>query len=68
MSDIPISWKRITRGLPKVRRYADDRAPTLEEIQKVPNIDTTNQTATGHKDAGVSKYRPKSYENLTCEN
>ena len=35
MSDIPISWKRITRGLPKVRRYADDRAPTLEEIQKM---------------------------------
>lgn len=35
MSDIPISWKRITRGLPKVRRFADDRAPTLEEIQKM---------------------------------
>lgn len=35
MSDIPISWKRITRGLPKVRRFADDRAPTLEEIQKI---------------------------------
>ena len=34
-SDIPISWKRITRGLPKVRRFADDRAPTLEEIQKI---------------------------------
>jgi hypothetical protein len=27
--------ERITRGLPKVRRYADDRAPTLEEIQKM---------------------------------
>ena len=35
MSDIPISWKRITRGLPKVRRFADDRAPTLDEIQKI---------------------------------
>jgi integrase len=35
MSDIPISWRRITRGLPKVRRFADDRAPTLEEIQKI---------------------------------
>jgi hypothetical protein len=35
MSDIPITWKKITRGLPKVRRYADDRAPTLEEIQKI---------------------------------
>ena len=26
MSDVPISWKKITRGLPKVRRFADDRA------------------------------------------
>ncbi len=34
MADIPITWKKITRGLPKVRRYADDRAPTIEEIQK----------------------------------
>jgi hypothetical protein len=35
MTDIEIGWKRITRGLPKTRRYADDRAPTLEEIQKI---------------------------------
>ena len=35
MSDIPISWKKITRGLPKVKRYADDRAPTHEEIKKI---------------------------------
>jgi hypothetical protein len=35
MSDIPVSWKKISRGLPKTRRYADDRAPTIEEIQKV---------------------------------
>ena len=35
MSDIPISWKKITRGLPKVRRFADDRAPTIEEIRKM---------------------------------
>jgi hypothetical protein len=28
MSEIPIHWKKITRGLPKSRKYADDRAPT----------------------------------------
>jgi hypothetical protein len=33
MSDIPVTWKKISRGLPKIRRYADDRAPTIEEIQ-----------------------------------
>ena len=35
MSDITIPWKKITRGLPKMRRHADDRAPTIEEIQKI---------------------------------
>jgi hypothetical protein len=35
MSDIPVSWKKISRGLPKTRRYADDWAPTIEEIQKI---------------------------------
>jgi integrase len=35
MNEILLPWKRITRGLPKARRYADDRAPTLEEIQKI---------------------------------
>jgi hypothetical protein len=35
MSDIPIPWKKITRGLPKIRRYAYDRAPTIDEIQQL---------------------------------
>jgi hypothetical protein len=35
MADMPIQWKKITRGLPKGRKYADDRIPTLDEIRKV---------------------------------
>ena len=35
MSDIPIQWKKITRGLPKIRRHANDRAPTIDEIQQL---------------------------------
>jgi integrase len=35
INHILIPWKRITRGLPKARRYADDRAPTLEEIRRI---------------------------------
>jgi integrase len=35
VADITINWKKITRGLPKVRRYAEDRAPIIEEIQKL---------------------------------
>ena len=33
--DIPIPWKKIMRGMPKGRRYANDRAPTLQEIKKM---------------------------------
>lgn len=29
ISDIPITWRKITRRLPKFRRYADDRAPLI---------------------------------------
>lgn len=35
MSEVPIHWKKITRGLPKSRKFADDRAPTIEEIQQL---------------------------------
>jgi integrase len=35
MADIAINWDKITRGLPKGRRYTDDRAPTLDEIKKL---------------------------------
>jgi hypothetical protein len=35
MSDISIALKKIGRRLPEIRRYADDRAPAIEEIQKI---------------------------------
>ncbi len=35
MADLPIAWKKITRGLPRGRRYADDRIPTIEELTKL---------------------------------
>jgi len=35
VTDVLIPWKKITRGLPRVRRCADDRAPTLYEITKI---------------------------------
>jgi hypothetical protein len=35
MADIDILWKKITRGLPKGKSYADDRIPTDDEIQKL---------------------------------
>jgi hypothetical protein len=35
MADIPIQWKKITRGLPRGKKYADDRIPTIDEIKKL---------------------------------
>jgi hypothetical protein len=35
VTDVLIPWKKITRGLPRVKRYADHRAPTIEEITKI---------------------------------
>ena len=37
MSEILISWKKIMRGLPRSRSYANDRAPTIDEIKKITN-------------------------------
>ena len=35
MNDLELSWKKIGRGLPRGRKHAADRAPTIQEIQKL---------------------------------
>jgi integrase len=35
MNDIYLNWKKISRILPKVRRYALDRIPTTDEIREI---------------------------------
>ena len=35
MNDLFVPWKKLTRGLPKAKNYADDRVPRLDEIQKI---------------------------------
>ncbi len=35
INDIQVNGQKITMGLPKERKYAEDRAPTIEEIQKL---------------------------------
>jgi integrase len=35
MNDVSLDWKRIRRTLPRSRRYAVDRIPTLEEIREI---------------------------------
>lgn len=35
MNDLVLNWIKITKGLPKVKYYSDDRAPTTDEIRKL---------------------------------
>jgi len=35
MNDLYVPWKKLTRGLPKAKNYADDRVPTIQEIRKI---------------------------------
>jgi hypothetical protein len=38
-NDIILNWKKITRRIPSGRQYANDRAPTLEEIRAILRYD-----------------------------
>ena len=35
MNDILLNWKKITRGIPKGRRYGGDRAPSVAELKAI---------------------------------
>jgi hypothetical protein len=35
MNDLILSWKKIARGLPHGRKSANDRAPMVDELQKL---------------------------------
>jgi hypothetical protein len=35
INDVSLNWKKITRVLPRARRYALDRIPTVEEIREI---------------------------------
>jgi hypothetical protein len=35
MSDVQLNWKKIRRVLPRARRYALDRVPTIDELRDI---------------------------------
>jgi|SRR5208282_1501435 len=35
MNDVKLNWLKINKTFPRMRRHANDRAPTVEEIRKI---------------------------------
>ena len=35
MADVPVPWEKIARCLPRGKKFADDRAPTIQEIRRI---------------------------------
>ena len=35
MADLPVPWKKLTRGLPRAKSYSDDRIPSMEELRRL---------------------------------
>ena len=38
MNDLQMSWRKISKGLPKARKSSNDRAPTTDEIKNLIRI------------------------------
>jgi hypothetical protein len=36
--EVSLPWKRIARGMPRGRRYANDRAPTIDKLRCTMSI------------------------------
>ena len=51
MNDILIPWEKITRGLPNGRRYADDRALSIDEIVKIIRNYSSDEELVKHIDS-----------------
>jgi hypothetical protein len=56
MADIPIPWKKVTRGLPRGKRYADDRIPTLEELKKLVEYPDRRIKAIVYKQLSIQNF------------
>jgi hypothetical protein len=44
MNNLSLGWKRIRRGIPRGRMAANDRAPTIEEIQNQSSLNVRTKT------------------------
>ncbi len=74
MSDISLNWKKIRRVLPRARRYALDRIPTVEEIHGIIEAADIREKAltfvfvsSGIREGAIEHFRVEDYTQIKRE-
>jgi integrase len=74
MNDVYLNWKKIRRILPRVRRYALDRIPTVEEIREITDsADLRGKALTllfissGVREGAIEYFKVQDYTNIEKE-
>ena len=74
MSDISLNWKKIRRVLPRARRYALDRIPTVEEIHEIIEASDIREKAltfvfvsSGIREGAIENFKVEDYTQIKRE-
>jgi hypothetical protein len=74
MNDVSLNWKKIRRVLPRARRYALDRIPTVKEIQEIVEAAdlrgkalTLVLASSGVREGAIEYFRVKDYTPIERE-
>jgi integrase len=73
MNDVSLNWKKIRRVLPRARRYALDRAPTVKEIKEIVEAADLGKALTlvlassGVREGAIEYFRVNDYTHVEQE-
>jgi integrase len=74
MNDVPLNWKKIRRVLPRARRYALDRIPTIEEIHEIVEAADIREKAltlifvsSGIREGAIERLKVEDYTQIKRE-
>jgi hypothetical protein len=74
MNDVSLNWKKIRRVLPRARRYALDRIPTVKEIQEIVEAAdlrgkalTLVLASSGVREGAIEYFRVKDFTTIERE-
>jgi hypothetical protein len=74
MNDVSLNWKKIRRVLPRARRYALDRVPTIKEIKEIVEAAdlrgkalTLVLASSGAREGAIEYFRVNDYSHIEQE-